>query len=470
MSRAPSVHRSSGGAPPALPPHDPSPPPGAPLMNALRWVLFAALVLLAVVAIAAWFRGRAPATRETVAAGAQVYYCPMHPSITSDRPGECPICGMSLEKRIPGDAGRSSDQGDVPRLTTIHLTPERIQMIGVRTLVAQPGGIAPERELTGFVAPDEQRIARVQLRVAGWVQEVIAGRTGDFVRRGQPLLTIYSPELYQSEREFLIALAAGDSGFHEHDAALVSASLSRLSLLGVPAEEIERLERSREAVTRITLRAPVSGTVMERGVVTGQYVGPDTPLLTIADLSRVWVMVDLYERDLPVVRRGSRARFTSEALPGRALEGLIDFVYPTVDPATRTAKARLVLDNRDHLLRPGMFGTVRVRGTAERAAVVLPSEAVINTGTERYVFLAHANGHFEPRRVRVGREEGDRVEILSGLAPGDTVVASGSFLIDSESRLEAALGGMGDAPAAGPKSGSSTTGTKGATDPHRGHR
>jgi len=167
------------------------------------------------------------------------------------------------------------------------------------------------------------------------------------------------------------------------------------------------------------------------------------------------------------VRAGSRARFESEALPGRTLEGTIDFVYPTVDPNTRTAKARLVLANPGHALRPGTFGTVRVRGTAPRAGLVLPSEAVINTGNERYVFLARANGHFEPRRVQVGREEGDAVEILSGIAPGDTVVASGSFLIDSESRLEAALGGMDAAGSSStrPRSAASST-----ADPHRGHR
>lgn len=441
--------------------HEPesgAPPPGAPLMNALRWVLFAGLLVLAVVAIAAYIRGRSPAARETVAAGAAVYYCPMHPNITSDRPGECPICGMSLEKREPGAAAGTSSQGNVPRLTSVHLTPDRVQMIGVRTLVARPGGFATERELAGFVAPDEQRLARVQLRVAGWVQELNAGRVGDFVARGAPLLTIHSPELFQSETEFLIALAARDSGVHEHDARLLEASRSRLRFMGVPGDEVERLERTRQASSRLTLRSPASGTVLERGVVTGQYVGPDTPLLTIADLSRVWVLMDLYERDLPMVRRGGRARFTSEALPGRTLEGTIDFVYPTVDPETRTAKARLVLDNHDHALRPGMFGTVRVRDTAGRTGIVLPSEAVINTGTQRYVFLAHAGGHFEPRAVRVGREEGDKVEILSGVAAGDTVVASGSFLIDSESRLEAALGGMG------------TEDTKGAADPHRGHR
>lgn len=438
--------------------NDSQAPRGAGFMNVLRWVLFAGLLVLAVVALAAYFGGRAPAPGTTASATGDVYYCPMHPSITSDRPGECPICGMSLEKRAPGGADKSAAQGNVAQLTTIYLTPERMQMIGVRTLVAQPGGMAPERELTGFVAPDENRIARVQLRITGWVEEVHASRVGDVVARGAPLVTIRSPELLQNENEFLIALAAADSGMHSHDAALVSAALSRLTVLGVPAEEIERLRRTRQATQILTIRAPVAGTVLERSVLPGQYVGPDTPLIVVADLSSVWVLVDVYERDLPVVRPGNRARFLTEALPGRSREGTIEFVYPTVDPETRTAKARLVLENRDHALRPGMFGTVRVRGTVTGARIVLPSEAVVNTGNERYVFLARAGGHFEPRRVVVGREEGDTVEIISGVAPGDTVVASGTFLIDSESRLEAALVGMGKAEA------------KPAADPHQGHR
>lgn len=443
------------------PSHD-DPPRGARAMNVLRWALFAALAVLALVAIVSYVRGRLPAARETAVAGADVYYCPMHPNITSARPGECPICGMSLEKRAPGGASASGAHGNVPRLTTVHLTPDRIQMIGVRTVVAEPGGLAPERELPGFVAPDEQRITRVELRVSGWVQDVIAGNTGEPVERGQPLLTISSPELFQSEQEFVIAMAARDSGSHPHDVALFDAARTRLALLGVPAEEIARLERSRQAVTRLTLRAPVAGVVMDRPVVPGQAVGPGTTLMTIADLSRVWVLADLYERDLPYVRAGSRARFTSDALPGRVMEGTIEFVYPTVDPATRTTRARLALDNPGRALRPGMYGTVRVRGTPARAALVLPAEAVINTGNERYVFLVRPNGHFEPRLVRVGREEGDQVEILAGIAAGDTVVASGSFLIDSESRLEAALGGMNQAPEPGAK--------PAPPDPHAGHR
>jgi Cu(I)/Ag(I) efflux system membrane fusion protein len=188
--------------------------------------------------------------------------------------------------------------------------------------------------------------------------------------------------------------------------------------------------------------------VLERGAVEGQYVGADTPLLTVADLSRVWVMADFYEMDMTRVHVGAEARFTTDAMPGRVFPGRIEFVYPTVSNATRTLKARLTLANPDGALRPGMYGRVGVVARGARALSV-PAEAVVNAGEHSYVFLAHAGGHFEPRMVWVGMPEGDRVQILKGVAEGDTVVSSASFLIDSESRLEAAIAGMGAQPGMG---------------------
>ena len=274
------------------------------------------------------------------------------------------------------------------------------------------------------------------------------------VRVGQPLLTIYSPELYQSEQEYLIEMQArrepDSTGSHAgmaHDEDGANAALTRLTLLGVPPEEIARLHRVPVAIPRLTLRSTVNGTVLERNVTQGQYVAADVPLFVIADLSRVWVLADVYEMDIGRVRPGDRATFTSDALPGRELSGRIEFIYPTVSSETRTLKVRLSLANPDGALRPGMYGRVRVAGRGGTALAV-PSEAVVNTGEHRYVFLAHADGHFEPRMVWTGVQDGDRLQILKGVAEGDTVVASASFLIDSESRLKAAIAGMGKQPQA----------------------
>jgi Cu(I)/Ag(I) efflux system membrane fusion protein len=326
----------------------------------------------------------------------------------------------------------------------VHLDPQRGQLIGVRTARVERSPLGGELELVGFVTPDESALRRVQIRVSGWVRRLYVNQTGETVTAGQPLLTIYSPELLQTEQEFLIEQGgAGDS--MAHSAAPSGAAAQRLRLLEVPDEEIRRLQREGKPVTELALRSPVNGTVLERGVVEGQYVGADTPLLTVADLSRVWVMADLYEMDFTRVRVGDRARFTADALVGRAFDARVQFVYPTVSNETRTLKARVSLDNRDGMLRPGMYGRVRVTGRSAMALSV-PSEAVVNTGEHAYVFLAHAGGNFEPRLVWTGMPEGDRIQILRGVAEGDTVVASATFLMDSESRLKAAVAGKGAQP------------------------
>jgi Cu(I)/Ag(I) efflux system membrane fusion protein len=437
------------GAAPAPPPAHEPPPPGAHFMNIFRWVLFVFLLLLAVASIGSYVAYRLGGGAPVVEQRKALYRCPMHPSYTSDKPGECPICGMTLEP-VSQERHAARTNGDVPGLVGVTITPERIQRIGVRTAVAARRTLGAQPDLVGFVTPDESRLKRVQLRVAGWIQQLYVNRTGQAVRAGQPLLSIYSPELFQSESEYLIELPAHDSTAAGGDRVAESAGRERLRLLGVPEEEIRRLERERKAVTRLTLAAPFSGTVLERGVVEGQYVGADTPLLTVADLSRVWVLADLYEMDLARVGVGDVARFTADALPQRRFDSKVEFVYPTVSNESRTVKARLSVANADGALRPGMYGSVSLQ-SRDAPVLAIPTEAVVRTGEQDYVFLAHPGGHFEPRMVWTGAADGDWVEIRKGLAPGDTVVASASFLIDSESRLKAAIEGLGAQPgAAGP--------------------
>jgi Cu(I)/Ag(I) efflux system membrane fusion protein len=490
----PSGGESPGHAGPAPPSSVHQPPPGAHFMNILRWTLFAFLLVLAVVSIGSYAMSRRPAPAAKQATKV-VWQCPMHPSYTSDKPGDCPICGMTLVPIQPngstggaaepsgprrilyyrnpmnpsatspvpmkddmgmdyvpvysdeGHAGRGQ-QGDVPGLTSVDITPERVQLIGVRTAVVERSALGGRLELVGFITPDETRLRRVQIRVSGWIRELYVNQTGVPVNAGQPLMSIYSPELFQSEQEYLINKGGMAHPSDSTRATSDPMAAERLRLLGVPDEEIRRLEREDKASTQLVLRSPVSGTVLERGVVEGQYVGADTPLLTVADLSRVWVMADLYELDMTRVHVGDLARFTTDAMPGRTFDGRVEFVYPTVSNETRTLKARLALANSDGTLRPGMYGRVGISSLGVRALSV-PAEAVVNAGEHSYVFIAHAGGHFEPRRVWTGMPEGDRVQILKGVAQGDTVVSSASFLIDSESRLKAAISGMGAKPGAG---------------------
>jgi len=441
----------------ATPPASHTPPPGAQIMNVLRWLLFAGLLVVAAVSVGGYLTSMREGGTTARTHKQARYYCPMHPTYTSDRPGECPICGMTLEPIPAGGTGQAaSNEGDVPGLSSVHLTPDRVQLIGVRTAVVEKRPVGARLDLVGFVTPDEARLKRIQVRTAGWVQELFVNRIGDPVVAGQPLLTFYSPELYQSEQEYLIEAraralrdsSAADAHGVSHDADGASSALMRLTLLGVPAEEIARLTRVPVAVPRLTLRATVNGTVLERNVTQGQYVAADVPLFTIADLSSVWVLADLYEMDFGRVRAGDRATFTTDAMPDRPFPARIDFVYPTVSSETRTLKVRLALDNADGTLKPGMYGRVRVAGRGG-SALMVPSEAVVNTGEHQYVFLVRTGGHFEPRMVWTGDGDGDRVQVLKGVAEGDTVVASASFLIDSESRLKAAIAGMGQQPDAG---------------------
>jgi multidrug efflux pump subunit AcrA (membrane-fusion protein) len=464
-------------------------------MNILRWALFAFLLLLAVVSIGSYVVSKWPAPAAKQAATTIVYQCPMHPSYTSDKPGDCPICGMTLVPIQPnGSAGNSavasgprrivyyrnpmnpsatspgpmkdemgmdyvpvySDegragagrQGDVPGLTAVDITPERVQLIGVRTARVERSALSGQLDLVGFVTPDESRLRRVQIRVSGWIRKLYVNQTGAAVIAGQPLMSIYSPELFQSEQEYLINKDGNRSVSDSTHGPPDATGPDRLRLLGVPEDEIQRLGREGKASTQLVLRSPVSGTVLERGVVEGQYVGADTPLLTVADLSRVWVVVDLYEMDMTRVHVGDLARFTTDGMPGRAFDGRVEFVYPTISNETRTLKARLSLANPEGALRPGMYGRVSVAAPGARALSV-PAEAVVNAGEHSYVFIAHEGGHFEPRMVWTGMPEGDRVQILKGVAEGDTVVSSASFLIDSESRLKAAIAGMGVQPDSG---------------------
>ncbi|MCE9626540.1 MAG: efflux RND transporter periplasmic adaptor subunit [Candidatus Eisenbacteria bacterium] len=449
------------------------PPPGAAFMNTVRWVLFGGLSLLAVISIASFVafkvqQGKAP-TKAERKAGATTYRCPMHPNYTSDKPGECPICGMNLEAVEVSEAhAHDATDGGVPGLTTVQIPSERTQLIGVRLARAERGGLGEGSPLVGFVSPDETRLRRVQLRVSGWVKNVAMNRTGEQVRAGQPMLSIYSPELYQSEQEYLIALG-GTEGMMQHDAGAHESARERLRLLGVPDDEVARLERERKPSSNLALRSPVTGTILERNVVEGQFIGADTPLFTVADLSRVWVLVDLYEMDLGRVRVGDRARFTADGLPGREFSAAIDFVYPTVSSETRTLKARLSLANSGGLLKPGMYGQVDVANRTGSSALVVPAEAVVNTGEYSYVFIARAGGTFEPRRVWTGRGDGERITVLKGLAVGDTVVASASFLIDSESRLKAAIAGIGGVQPAG-GAGASGAGAKAPAVMPPGHQ
>jgi Cu(I)/Ag(I) efflux system membrane fusion protein len=277
---------------------------------------------------------------------------------------------------------------------------------------------------------------------------------GQPVRRGEVVATVYSPDLLAAQQEYLNALRWQKGEARSADSERLTNTLAadarrRLELLGISDQEIATLQKNGKPLRAMSIRSPVGGFVTEKNALQGQFVTPDTTLFTVADLSTVWVVADVYEYEVARVRTGQTARLTLAAYPGEVFRGRVEFIYPTLDAATRTLKVRVAFKNPNLKMRPGMYGDVTLDLGASDG-VVVPAEAVVNTGDAQYVFVALSEGRFEPRPVKTGTRGDGKVAVLSGLAPGDEVVTTANFLVDSESRMRAAIEGFGGGSAAAP--------------------
>jgi RND family efflux transporter MFP subunit len=381
------------------------------------------------------------------------YTCPMDSQIISDTPGKCPICGMNLEQVPP--AADSTQQGHemtgmgsspVPGLVPVTIEPQRLGLIGVRTGLVERRSLDGSLRLAGFVSPDETRLSNIQVRFSGWVKELSVDQTGQLVEANQKLLSVYSQDLYQAEQEYVSARQAmsrgADASLKDTRKQLMDAARLRLELLGVPQEELASLDMGNSPSSELWLRSPASGYVMEKNVFNGQYISPDQNLYSIADLSRIWVLADVYERDLANITIGQKAHMTTTAYPGESFDGTVSFIYPSVSEQTRTIKIRIEFSNSSNRLKPGMYADVDLPGQG-KSVLAVPSDAVMDGGDRQYAFVVHDGTHFEPRLLKIGRRADDYMEVLSGLSEGEQVVTSANFLIDSESRLKAAIAGMG---------------------------
>jgi Cu(I)/Ag(I) efflux system membrane fusion protein len=456
----------------------------------------AVLALVALVGLAAgsattWLLTRpAGGPGHDQAAGApakQQYQCPMHPTIVQDHPGDCPICGMKLVKvarakdagapaaprkiafyRNPMDPRQTSPApakddmgmdylpvyqdelsggGPVEGLVTVRIDPERQQLIGMRTVEVTTGAIGTSLRTTGRVAVDETRVHHLNVKVSGFVEHVHADFVGRQVRRGEPLFSIYSPELLAAQEELLLALQtqkalAGARGLASDGADLVAAARRKLELWDVSAEDVERIERTGQPERALVIRSPASGVVVKKDVVPGMKVAAGEMPYEIVDLSGIWVLADVYETELQRVKVGAPATLTLKAIPGREYQGRVTFIDPFLDAKTRTAKVRIAFANPSLDLKPEMFGEVVLK-SPPRQALRIPADAVIDSGTRSVVFLALGDGKFQPRQVRLGASDGDQVEVLEGLAAGDRIVTRANFLVDSESRLKTSLQALG---------------------------
>ncbi len=349
------------------------------------------------------------------------------------------MAGMDMSDTTSADSGIA---GRAP----VHLTPEQARAVGVTFTVVQRGPLTRTVRTVGQVVPAEPNLAEITTKIDGFVEQLYVNATGTAVRRGQPLLTLYSPMLVAAQEELLAAkrLAAAvdsnDTDARRNGQALVEASRRRLSYWDISGEQIDRLERTGEVTKTLALNAPVDGIVLDKMVVAGQAVMPGMKLYRIADLSTVWIEGAVFEQDLGLVRVGAQVRAEFTAYPGRSFTGKISFVWPTVDDSSRSGRIRIAFPNRGGELRPGMYATLLLDAVVSRDAVNVPAEAVVQTGERNLVFVVGPSGALEPREVVLGARAGDRFQVDSGLAAGERIVASANFLVDAESRLTAGAG------------------------------
>src|SRR5580765_8784549 len=440
-------------------------------------VVLALAVILATGLGLAMSRNALMAARQAGRAAPEAdWTCPMHPDVHQSHPGHCPICGMALERKTASAAGAAHGEAHESRAETanparpgvvapehgestdprapVEIDTRRQQLLGVRMARAEQTTLSRSIHVPGIVRFDESRWTNITLRLEGYVRDLYVDRTGQAVRRGQPLFAVYSPDLASALAEYRLAVqsrtalnASASAAAKEQAGQLVEAARLRLARWQVTDDQIDAAPAPGEAHT--VFRSPVSGIVMEKTIVRGMRVMPGDVLYRIVDPSIVWVEASVYEPDLGVVHTGQRGTMTFQTYPGEALNGRVTYVAPTLDAQTRTAIVRFEIANPGGRLKAGMFASLDLTVPLGRGLVV-PSDAVLDSGRRRLVFVSEGNGYFEPREVTVGHIVDGRTQIVHGLAEGERVAESAAFFIDSESQLRAATQGFAatNAPAA----------------------
>ncbi|QXE92671.1 efflux RND transporter periplasmic adaptor subunit [Geomonas subterranea] len=391
--------------------------------------------------------------------GAQLYTCAMHPFIVKDKPGTCPVCNMALIKKIDGGAASGPMTQDQKQqaemLGHVTLSPTQMVMANVATVTASQAQLKKEINAVGIVQYDQSRQAKVTAWVPGRIDKLHVNTIGAVVGKNTPVAEIYSPELVAAQQEYLLAVKSQQqlkdsplSAISQNGEGLLQSAKQRLMLLGVKEKQISELVNTGKPNLRLPIYASQPGVVIEKLVQQGQYLNTGDVLFNVADLSTVWVEAEVYEDEAPNVRIGQSVDILSQSFPGRQFRGRISFIYPFLDPKTRTIKARVELRNPGMKLKPDMFVNAVIK-TELGTAIFVPASAVIDTGKRQVVWVEKMPGMFEPRDVQVGQQSGDKLQILSGISVGDKVAVSGAYLIDSESQLRGGQGHGGHAGHAG---------------------
>jgi RND family efflux transporter MFP subunit len=371
------------------------------------------------------------------------------------RPGKSAPDTMAMHGDAPSAAApTASASTDVVARGDVTIDPQRQQLIGVRTAPVTRESMAGMVRTTGVVRYDETRLSDVNVKLEGWIRDLHVDYTGQPVQKGQPLFTFYSPDLLTTQNEYLLALKTRDqvkdsaiADAREYADRIVEAARQRLRLWDLPPEEIAALDDTRRPPDAITFRSPVNGFVIEKPALRGMHVMPGQTLYKVADLSVVWVEADVYEQEMALARVGQRATVTLDAYPGESFDGRSIYIYPFVEENTRTVKVRFQFANARGRLRPGMYASVELHGTGAMGLVV-PVNAVLDSGKQQVVFVSQGDGYFTPRSVKIGRRLDDRVEILDGVKEGEQVATSATFFLDSESQLRAGLQNYESTPSA----------------------
>ena len=412
------------------------------------------LIIIAVVVVAVggwmyqtgWFKDDGDGHSKLEHAAKQLYTCSMHPFIIKDKPGTCPICGMELIKKIDGAATgatamTSEQQQQAAMLGQVSMSATQRIMANVATMEAKQQILSKEINAVGIVQFDQSRQSKVTAWIAGRIDRLNVNTVGAFVSKNRPVAELYSPELLATQQEYLLALKSREQlkdspikSISQNGEGLVASAKQRLMLYGVKESQIIQLEKAGKPTIKLPIYTPLSGVVIEKMVQQGQYVNVGDPLFSIADLSTVWVEIEVYENEFQNIKIGQLVEIRSQSYPGRSFSGRVTFVYPFLDPKTRTVKARVEMANPGLKLKPDMFVNAVIK-VGMGLAIVVPSSAVMDSGKRQVVWVESQPGIFEQREIQVGERANDQAQILSGLKVGEKVAVSGAYLIDSESQL-----------------------------------